>query len=100
MTLHSSKGLEWPYIFIFGCDEDTIPSYKGNTEEERRLYYVGLTRARDKLHFLRINCCSMKPKKTSNSSFLLRCMHEVIAMFYKRMMQSFTLGPACLTQQK
>ena len=49
MTLHSSKGLEWPFVSIVGCNEDTIPYYRGNIEEERRLFYVGLTRARDKL---------------------------------------------------
>ena len=49
MTLHSSKGLEWPFVSIIGCDDGTIPYYRSGIEEERRLFYVGLTRARDKL---------------------------------------------------
>ena len=49
MTLHSSKGLEWPFVIMAGCDEGTLPFIKGNIEEERRLFYVGVTRAKDKL---------------------------------------------------
>ncbi len=55
MTLHISKGLEYPYVFIIGCEENLFPSQRGETEnpddleEERRLAYVGMTRARQKL---------------------------------------------------
>lgn len=54
MTLHASKGLEFPLIFIIGCEEGLIPHGNsiGSTaslEEERRLLYVGMTRAQDKL---------------------------------------------------
>lgn len=55
MTLHSSKGLEYPYIFMIGCNDGVIPhmNSKHNTgefEEERRLFYVGMTRAKKKLY--------------------------------------------------
>ena len=53
MTLHSAKGLEFPYVYIAGMEEDTFPSYRAlefadpaDLEEERRLCYVGITRAR------------------------------------------------------
>lgn len=48
MTLHSSKGLEFDRVWILGCDKDTIPSTRDGTDvqEERRLMYVGITRAR------------------------------------------------------
>jgi len=50
MTLHSSKGLEWPHVFIVDCVQEVIPFYCGDLEEERRLMYVGVTRARDALY--------------------------------------------------
>lgn len=54
MTLHASKGLEFPLIFIIGCEEGLIPHANSiqsaaSLEEERRLLYVGMTRAQDKL---------------------------------------------------
>lgn len=47
MTLHSSKGLEFDRVWIFGCEQGVLPSNKGDREEERRLMYVGMTRARE-----------------------------------------------------
>ncbi len=57
MTLHTSKGLEFDYVCLAGCEEGLFPLLKqdgGNEalEEERRLFYVGATRARKKLHIL------------------------------------------------
>ncbi|MCL2720187.1 MAG: UvrD-helicase domain-containing protein [Treponema sp.] len=60
MTIHSAKGLEFPVVFIAGAEEGLIPheksleesgdSISGNIEEERRLFYVAITRAREKLY--------------------------------------------------
>lgn len=56
MTLHSAKGKEWPVIFILGVEEGTLPllNFHGdcNFDEERRLLYVGMTRAMERLYLL------------------------------------------------
>jgi DNA helicase-2/ATP-dependent DNA helicase PcrA len=52
MTLHAAKGLEWPVVFITGCEDKLMPcSLFGNRDEaeEKRLFYVGMTRARSRL---------------------------------------------------
>lgn len=52
-TIHGVKGMEFKNVFIINCDEETIPhksSMEENIEEERRLFYVGITRAINNLH--------------------------------------------------
>ncbi|MDD7305385.1 MAG: 3'-5' exonuclease [Peptoniphilaceae bacterium] len=54
MTVHSAKGLEFPVCFVVGMDDGLFPSKRsideGNLEEERRLFYVAITRAEEKLY--------------------------------------------------
>ena len=55
MTLHSAKGLEFPYVFMAGMEEGIFPGLQSmyvpsEVEEERRLAYVGITRAKEKLY--------------------------------------------------
>ena len=63
-TMHSAKGLEWRHVFIIGCEEGITPhrradaprisdAISGDIEEERRLFYVAMTRAKDQLWLTR-----------------------------------------------
>ena len=57
MTVHSSKGLEFPVVFVAGLDDGLFPLYnvlesKEGLEEERRLFYVALTRAQERVFLL------------------------------------------------
>jgi DNA helicase II / ATP-dependent DNA helicase PcrA len=58
MTIHGAKGLEFPYVFITGAEENIFPSFRSlesgddSLEEERRLFYVAMTRAMKKLYIL------------------------------------------------
>lgn len=62
MTLHSAKGLEFPVVFLVGMEEGIFPGYKSigelkELEEERRLFYVGITRA---MQFLFLTCAQRR----------------------------------------
>jgi len=58
MTMHAAKGLEFPVVFIAGCEKDLIPLSRHGAEpadaaEERRLFYVAMTRAKNRLYLTR-----------------------------------------------
>ena len=69
MTIHSAKGLEYPLVFILDVNEGIIPYKKAvlqsDVEEERRMFYVGMTRASEKLYICSIKEKNGKPLKDS-----------------------------------
>ncbi len=87
MTVHGSKGLEYPYVFLIGVEENIFPSYKSlevgpvALEEERRLFYVAMTRAMKKLTitFAQGRLLWGSLKFNGPSQFL----HEIPSKFYK-----------------
>lgn len=76
LTLHASKGLEFPVVFLAGCEDDLLPfryfSAEVDVEEERRLFFVGLTRAQDRLYLSRAlrRTWRGESRKTAPSPFL------------------------------
>lgn len=69
-TLHSAKGLEWDMVFLMGAEDEMLPHTKSqNIEEERRLFYVGMTRAR---HQLVITYAKKRHEKVQIPSRFLR----------------------------
>lgn len=49
LTIHAAKGLEFAHVFVVGSEEGILPSAKGDVQEERRLFYVAATRAKEQL---------------------------------------------------
>jgi len=110
MTVHQAKGLEWPVVFLFSTVDGRFPSkmvghplnwcdiprdlfdagrYEGDLEDERRLFYVAITRARDALivsHFKRLK------KSMSRSRFIDDLDFGVITPLKKAKLPSFSVG--------
>ncbi|MCD4785166.1 MAG: UvrD-helicase domain-containing protein [Candidatus Eremiobacteraeota bacterium] len=87
MTLHSAKGLEFPTVFIVGLEEELLPHIRSMEdgkqsllEEERRLFYVGITRATKKLHltYARERMMYGKTHNQSPSRFLREIPEDLI----------------------
>lgn len=85
MTLHAAKGLEFPIVFMVGMEEGLFPHSrslmdKHELEEERRLCYVGMTRAREKLFFTYARKRLFFGQRTMNtiSRFLLELPEEIM----------------------
>jgi DNA helicase-2/ATP-dependent DNA helicase PcrA len=86
MTLHSSKGLEFPVVFLAGMEENIFPHSRSresdkDLEEERRLCYVGITRAKDQLHLTHASRRTLMGSLSANppSRFLREIPSELFA---------------------
>ncbi len=85
MTLHTAKGLEFPVVFLTGLEDGTFPHLRSlgdakELEEERRLAYVGITRARERLHISRAAVRSAwgAPQYNPPSRFLDEIPEELV----------------------
>jgi DNA helicase-2/ATP-dependent DNA helicase PcrA len=101
MTIHASKGLEFHYVFITGLEEDLFPSKRLNaakptaeeSEEERRLFYVALTRAKEKLFLSWASIRTIFGSRQINapSEFLYDIPDDLIEREYARNMKTIYL---------
>ncbi|MFH2013377.1 MAG: UvrD-helicase domain-containing protein [Patescibacteria group bacterium] len=85
MTLHTAKGLEFPVVFIIGCEEGILPHSRSlinplDIEEERRLFYVGITRSKKHVHLVFSQIRSSWGSKEANppSRFLTEIPEHLI----------------------
>jgi len=80
MSLHSSKGLEFPHVFLVGLEEDILPHRRSiyedvSVDEERRLMYVGITRA--KKHLTITRCLTRRKYGKNEDRVLSRFLAEI-----------------------
>ena len=84
LTVHASKGLEFPYVFVVGLEQGLFPNYRAleeqNQDEERRLFYVAVTRAKDRLILTNAGMRYKygKPEYQAESDFLNDIPEELI----------------------
>ena len=90
-TIHQAKGLEWPVVFIVGLRDGFFPHHKCmdnpvEIEEERRLFYVAVTRAKDELNMLYpVRSFSYKfGEVTSKPSMFIRELDDSLFMIEKK----------------
>ena len=91
MTIHNSKGLEFPVVFITGAEDEVFPGKnadfdKNALEEERRLMYVAITRAEEKLYILHADSRFMYGEMSfrTKSRFIEEIPHESLEIPEKR----------------
>ena len=107
MTLHAAKGLEFPVVFLAGLEEGVFPHARaveqGQLEEERRLCYVGMTRAKERLYLTHAGVRALygEPRPTLPSRFLREIPPELTASVSRHESKTVTAaGPAARPKAK
>ncbi len=91
MTIHAAKGLEFPVVFVAGMEENLFPSMRSmeseaEIEEERRLAYVAVTRAKKKLYL--VHCASRMLYGSTNHNAVSRFVREIPAQYIAKLEES------------
>lgn len=96
MSVHRSKGLEWPFVWVAGFNEMILPHIKGDPEEERRLAYVAATRARDELVLSHVRTLATRAgiKDAQPSRFLKDAFQKETSQGFNESLPTF--GPLSL----
>lgn len=83
MTFHASKGLEFPFVILAGIEEDLLPhrSLGGDLDEERRLFYVGITRAQN--HLILSRCRNRQVRGSTRPVAPSRFLLDLVPGLYK-----------------
>jgi len=76
-TYHSAKGLEYDVVIIPGLDQGWMPDSRNNLQEERRIFYVAMTRARHEVHFLWSGWRERNPRVNGRSQFVEEVMKKL-----------------------
>ncbi|RJP45834.1 MAG: DNA helicase [Desulfobacteraceae bacterium] len=95
MTLHAAKGLEFPVVFVAGCEDGFIPlaprgARHTDTDEERRLFYVAMTRAKEALYF------TFARKRNIYGTTETRAISPFVADIEKQLLQSKSQETRCV----
>ncbi len=99
MTVHASKGLEFAHVFVAGLEQDLFPHKKDDNaseeaqEEERRLFYVALTRAKERLYITHSNIRTIFGSRQVNmpSEFLYDIPEHLVTREYPRNIKTIYL---------
>ncbi len=93
LSLHAAKGLEFPVVFIVGCDHGVLPWDDSPLDEEKRLFYVGLTRASKRLYL------SSSGRKTLQGKTLPGTMSPLLSAIPSNLFEAQPGGPVKKTRR-
>lgn len=79
LTIHAAKGLEFAHVFLIGAEEGILPGKRGDIDEEKRLFYVAATRAKDSLDIT--HCRYRAGRLAAKSRFIESLTPDILPRF-------------------